>query len=273
MIGADKPLLMLGGGNMAAALLRGWCKHYPSDYFIVVDRNEDKCAALQSELGITCYLSIGDLPKDVTPSITCIAVKPNAIADVLQSYQACSLSSDVFISIAAGKDLAFLSSLLPDGTPIIRCMPNTPVAVSCGVSACVANAHTTQEQIRTIDELMTHVGLCSWLEDESLMDIVTAVSGSGPAFLFYYMECVIKTAVAFGLDEEQARSMIGHTMLGTAELANQSDDAISQLREAITSPGGTTQAGLKQLSELGLESIIQQTLEATVKRSKELNHS
>ncbi len=202
--------------------------------------------------------------------ILILAVKPQIIRDVLDDV---SLSKDTLVlSIAAGQSLSTLQRLLGDHQPIVRSMPNTPAAIGKGVSVSVANAYVSDVQRQTAERFMAACGDHHWIEDESLMDGVTALSGSGPAYVFYLIESLSKAGQATGLSEDLSIALARQTVIGSASLAEaDSGTPVSILRENVASPHGTTQAGLDVLMDGRFEDILTETVRAAQKRSIELN--
>lgn len=203
--------------------------------------------------------------------IVVLAVKPQIMADVCRQIRD-SLQDmpALVISIAAGIELDSLSHWLGDDRPIIRVMPNTPALIQSGVSALVANKNTRAEQKNQAEAIMRAVGITLWLEDEALINAVTAVSGSGPAYFFLIMEVMQKAAIRLGLEPEAARILTLQTALGAARMAMESESDTEQLRIQVTSPGGTTEQALQVLTDAGLEQIFADALKAAADRSAEL---
>ena len=276
MSNVHTPLLLVGCGNMGSALARGWrASLLDAGELILVDPHIHSCRALASALNVACYESIAALPADTPISSICLATKPDALEAVLASIrQRFQSSNPLVLSIAAGKPLSFYSKHLWDSAAIIRVMPNTPSMVLAGMSACVANPAVTASQRQFASALMDAVGKTLWVDDESLMDAVTAISGSGPAYVFYFMECLIDAAIDAGLTPEQAAMLCTQTLFGAAQLAATASEPPSQLRENVTSKGGTTQAALSVLmsdSGTGFRQIIIDSVAAAKKRSLEMS--
>jgi pyrroline-5-carboxylate reductase len=223
---------------------------------------------------ITIYPTLDALPSGITPSMIALATKPNHLSDVLTALNETFVAAAPLIfSVAAGKPLSFYASHLWDDASIIRVMPNTPAMIGEGMSVCIGNAHVSQNETDLIDQLMRTVGDVLWITDESQMDAVTALSGSGPAYLFYFLECLIEGAQKIGLNESQAIQLAKQTMLGAARLAKAETSPISQLRNNVTSPNGTTHAALQVLmgkASGDFKQIIAEALQAAQTRSIEL---
>jgi pyrroline-5-carboxylate reductase len=199
-------------------------------------------------------------------------VKPQIIEGVLQDLAPRISGETLVYSIAAGKTLSDIAKHLPAGTAIVRAMPNTPVLVQNGMTALIANEHVSEEQKKALNALVSGTGTVAWLDDESQMDAVTAVSGSGPAYLFWLAECLVKAGIAQGLSSELATTLAKATIDGAGSMLASFDTPPSQLRENVTSKGGTTAAALEVLmSDDGLAPLIDAAIEAAAKRSKELS--
>jgi pyrroline-5-carboxylate reductase len=200
-----------------------------------------------------------------------MAVKPQAMDAVLPPLAKLAGPHTLVLSIAAGCRIATFEQHLPKATAVVRAMPNTPAAIGRGISVCVANAHVTPRQKALCDRLLAAVGEVGWIDDESLMDAVTAVSGSGPAYVFLLVEALAEAGVAAGLDASLAMRLARATVSGTGELLHQSRLEPAKLRENVTSPGGTTAAALSVLmAPGGLGALMKRAVAAAVKRGKEL---
>lgn len=262
---AKRGLVLLGCGKMGSAMLEGWLKQglpaqsvwvndpYPSDWLKAQGVN------LNTEL-----------PGD--PAIVLIAVKPQMMADALPSLQALGNSDTLFLSVAAGVTIATYEQMLGDRTPVIRAMPNTPAAIGQGITAIAGNAHSTDAQLAMAETLLSAVGQVVRLEGEAQMDAVTGTSGSGPAYVFHMIECLAAAGEAQGLAPELAMQLAKATVAGAGALAMASDETPEQLRRNVTSPNGTTQAGLEVLMDMGagLPPLMKATVAAAADRSREL---
>lgn len=207
-----------------------------------------------------------------SPDLCLLAVKPQYMSDALPQLQALQGSSVLYLSIAAGVSLGSLAAALGE-VSIIRAMPNTPAAIGRGITALIGNDLVTNNNIQMAQLLLGCIGETILLDDESQMDAVTAVSGSGPAYVFHMIEALSAAAVAEGLSEEMAIQLAVATVSGAGQLAEESDVSAAQLRINVTSPAGTTEAGLKVLmdAENGLAGLIGRTVSAAARRSRELN--
>ncbi|MFZ6649057.1 pyrroline-5-carboxylate reductase [Undibacterium sp. TJN25] len=258
----------IGGGNMATALVGGLAVKLTSPNNIhVIDLNQDSLTRMEAQFGVNTALAIdGALaPCDVI----ILAVKPQQLRDVVTQLRP-HLSGQLLLSIAAGIRAEDISRWLGGYDAIVRSMPNTPALISKGVTGMVAMAGVSAEQRQAADNIMRAVGATVWLDDEALIDSVTAVSGSGPAYVFYFIEAMQQAAAELGLNAEQGTQLAIATFTGAAELAAQSADQVSVLREKVTSKGGTTYAALTSLESSGVKAAIVQAIKAAAARGKEL---
>lgn len=261
---ARRGLVLLGCGKMGSAMLAGWLAGgLPATSVWVQDPMPSNWLR---DTGV--HLNAG-LPD--APAVVLVAVKPQMMAAALPGLQALGNGDTVFLSIAAGIPIARFEALLGDTTPVIRAMPNTPAAIGQGITAIVGNAHVSDMAMDQAEALLRAVGEVVRLEDESQMDIVTGVSGSGPAYVFHMIECLAAAGIAQGLAPDLALQLARATVAGAGALAMSGDDP-GQLRINVTSPNGTTQAGLDVLmdADTGLPPLIAATVRAAAKRSRDL---
>ncbi len=266
-------LLLVGCGKMGGALLEGWAGQQSVRYEIhVVDTSEQDIKISGATASIHSYERLEDIPAEVDPDIVFFAVKPSQLRDVTEPYFAEFGLDPLYISIAAGRKTAWYQEQMDAHVRLIRAMPNTPALVGRGVTVMHAVASVNEEDKRLAQTLMEACGIALWLDDEEKLDAVTAISGSGPAYVFYFMECLIRVAMDYGLDEEMARNLVMHTMLGSSELAFLSHEPINMLRRNVTSPGGTTEAALEYLmNPSGMLPLLQQAVEAAILRARQLS--
>jgi len=268
--------LLIGGGKMGGALLAGWLDRGIAPSLIsVIEPDEGLAAILRDAHGVTVFARPEELEKDMigdfSPPVVVFAVKPQAMDDAVPAYVRFTGPGCVFLSIAAGKTIAFFEKHLGAGAAVVRAMPNTPAAVGRGISVLCANDAVSQDQRTDCQDLMQAVGEAVWIEDEALMDAVTAVSGSGPAYVFLLAECMTEAGIEAGLPEALARQLAETTVAGAGELMRQADEPPSTLRQNVTSPGGTTQAAMEVLmGDDGLCRIMSRAVAAAAERSKEL---
>lgn len=258
-------LVLLGCGKMGGAMLAGWLERgLPPEAVHVVDPKPSDW--LQST-GV--HLN-GVLPED--PAVALIAVKPQMMGEALPALRATSGGRTLFVSIAAGTTIARFEAEFGAQSPIVRAMPNTPAAVGRGITAIVGNGASSAAHLDAAETLLSAVGQVVRLEDESQMDAVTGVSGSGPAYVFHMIETLAQAGAAQGLPPELALQLARATVAGAGALAEASEEDPGQLRVNVTSPNGTTQAALEVLmdAETGFPALLDRAVAAAVKRSKEL---
>ena len=233
-------VLLVGCGNMGSAMLRGWVTAAPDLRFHVVEPNET-LRATAAEIGAETYGGADGL-GDLSPALVVLAVKPQVMGEVAPDYG--RFANATFASIAAGTTIASLQGWLGAGRAIVRSMPNTPAAIGRGMMVSVANDAVSEAGRSLTERLLSASGRHAWIEDEALMDAVTAISGSGPAYIFHFIECLAEAARAVGLPADLADILAMETVAGAGALAAGSEDAPGTLREKVTSPGGTTAAAL-----------------------------
>jgi len=262
-------ILVIGGGNMGFALLQSWTHKMPETRFHVVEPSSEQHKKLSGLPSVKVYAENADLPDDLEPNIIIFAVKPQVLPQVVSDYK--HYKNVLFISIAAGIDIRSLEASLDKSARIVRTMPNTPSAIGAGMMVSVGNAHMRDEDKDHVDFLMSCAGVSRWVEKERHIDAVTAISGSGPAYLFHFIEALESASNQLGLEAELSRELALQTIFGAAKLARESEDTPAQLREQVTSPNGTTQAALAMLRhDDALEKIVHLAALAAFKRSKDL---
>lgn len=258
-------LVLLGCGKMGSALLAGWLEAgLPAGAVWVIEPNPTDWLK-----GTGVHLNEGMPPA---PAVALLAVKPQMMGAALPALQALGNGTTLFVSIAAGTTIAAFEATLGDRTPIVRTMPNTPAMVGRGITAITGNAHATPAHLALARELMAAVGQVVVLEGEHQIDAVTAVSGSGPAYVFHLIEAMAAAGVAQGLSPEVSMQLARATVCGAGELAHRSPESAEQLRINVTSPGGTTAAALQVLMEpqTGFPALLQRAVKAAADRGREL---
>jgi pyrroline-5-carboxylate reductase len=265
------PLLLIGAGKMGGALLEGWLKQGldPTMVFVQDVVLSEPMRAFARDHGIVA----NDAPVlPAPPAVIVIAVKPDVTESLLQDVEPMLGEGTVILSIAAGRTLEGLSRDLPGTVAVVRAMPNTPASVRRGVTVCIANANVTAGQKRECDALLGAVGEVVWVEDEALLDPVTAVSGSGPAYVFLLAECLEAAGIEAGLPHDLAKQLAQSTVAGAGELLGRSDLEPAELRKNVTSPKGTTAAALEVLmTDDALKNLMRRAVAAAAKRSSELS--
>jgi pyrroline-5-carboxylate reductase len=270
MIDMTGELLLVGCGRMGGALLDGWLAHGLSGAKVgIVEPNTASDASFE-ERGCRCGTGVEDVPEVFRPSLVLIAVKPQMMDALLPDYRRFVGRETTFLSIAAGRTIASLEDVL-GAAAVVRAMPNTPAAVARGMTVLVANAAVDVRARDLCTNLLAAVGETAWIEDEALLDAVTAVSGSGPAYVFHLVECLAAAGRAAGLSQDLAMRLARSTVEGAGELLHRSDDSAEQLRINVTSPAGTTEAALRVLmGDAALEDLMTRAVEAAARRAREL---
>src|SRR5258708_7494928 len=260
-------ILFVGGGNMATALIGGLLQEgfKPGD-LRVVDVSEQARQRLQSRFGVNAIAAVdGDIAEDAV----LLAGKPQQMHAGAQNLRAC-LRGQLVISIAAGIRTADLARWLGGHERIVRVMPNTPALIRSGVSGLFAAAAVEQSDRDRAQNILGAVGGVVWVRNESDIDVVTAISGSGPAYVFYFIEALEQAAVELGLNAAQAHELAIQTFVGAAKLAAGSDESAGVLRARVTSKGGTTEAALKSMEASDVRRKIVDAAQAAARRSREL---
>jgi len=268
-----RPLILIGCGKMGGAMLQGWLKKgLGENAVIIVDpylEGAKKMAAGVPDSQF--YEKLSDLPESISPSFVILAVKPQMMDDALSDLNRLDLRETVFVSIAAGKTIEYFQSHLGDEAAVVRSMPNTPAAIGYGMTAAFANAHVNDDEKSIVETLLNTVGLFEWVDAEKLLDAVTAVSGSGPAYVFHLVEAMAAAGAKVGLPEDLSLKLATQTIIGAGALLDQADEGATQLRINVTSPNGTTQAALDVLmGEEGIGRVVDKAVRAATERSKEL---
>ena len=261
-------LVLVGAGKMGSAMLDGWlARGLDPKKIIVIEPEPVKAVKALARRGVKLN------PKDKVgvASAILIAVKPQSAPEALPQLARYIDKATLVLSIMAGRTVGFLEKLLPAGTAIVRAMPNTPAAIGRGISVAVANAKISKRQRKQASDLLAAIGKVEWVPDEALMDAVTALSGSGPAYIFLLAECMTRAGVAAGLPPELATRLARETVAGSAELLHRSDLDAATLRQNVTSPGGTTAAALEVLmGPGGFDQLLTRAIAAATRRSRDL---
>jgi pyrroline-5-carboxylate reductase len=259
----------IGAGNMGTALIKGLIESgvYGKEQLGASDKDASALKRMTGQFNVKSYGSNRDLVRQCSTIV--LSVKPQNMKEVLDEVKDGIRDDHLIISIAAGIPLKMIHDIIKRDIPLIRVMPNTPALVQKGVSALAAGAFATPEHMAVARTIFDAVGDTVEVE-ETMMDAVTALSGSGPGYVFRMMECMVDAGVAVGLEKEISLKLIMQTFLGAAHLAKSSEHSLSRLREMVTSPGGTTEAGLGVFDKMGLEETIGKAVEAACNRSVEL---
>ena len=261
----------IGGGNMATSLMSGLiASGYAPEQIWVSDSNQNALQSHAEHLRVNTSNTTSAIVPEV--DVLVLAVKPQILKEICLEIAAEIQQHNVLVvSIAAGITQHSLANWLGSKTAIVRSMPNTPAMVLTGATALHANPNVSEEQKDLAENILRSVGLTLWLEDEAQMDSVTAISGCGPAYYFLLMEAMEQAALEIGLDEHSARLLIQQTALGAAKIALESSESPLQLRERVTSPGGTTQKAIQTFQEHDFVGIVSKAIHAAKERSIEMS--
>ncbi len=264
-------LLLVGCGKMGGAMLSGWLERgAEAGDITVIEPHPDAAEAARRAHGVR-VLEAPERVADDPPAVVVFAVKPQTLPDMASAYAPVAAAGAVTLSIAAGRPIGFFEAAVGGDAAIVRSMPNTPAAVGRGITAACANARVGADQRALCQRLLSAIGEVVWVEDEGLIDAVTAVSGSGPAYVFLLIECMTEAGIAEGLPPDIAARLARATVAGSGELARLSDEDAAQLRINVTSPGGTTEAALGVLmADDGMAALMKRAIAAAARRSREL---
>ncbi len=267
-----KTIAFIGAGNMASAIFGGLIANgLPPERIIATTRSHESCERTRDNYGIRATTSNHNACD--AADIVVLCVKPQNLAEVAKDIAAHLSPDALVISVAAGIDINALSRWLGENTPIVRCMPNTPSQIQQGACGLFANPQCSQQHKEDAEKILSSVGLAAWLESEQDIHAVTAVSASGPAYIFLVLEAMIDAGVSQGLSEELSKSLAIQTVLGAAALAQSSEIDPAELRKRVTSPGGTTEQAINKFESKNLRAIFSQAMEACANRSKQLAES
>ena len=263
-------IAFIGGGNMGGALIGGLlASGYPADHIRVSERNAGARARLQS-LGELVFADCGEAAI-AGADLVVLAVKPQVCGAAARPLAAILAGEQpVFMSIAAGIPTSTIANWIGKQVPVVRCVPNTPALLGCGISGLYATPRVDAAGCALATQVTNAVGSSLWVDDEALMDVITAVSGSGPAYFFRLMEAMTHAGQQLGLTQQQAHTLVTQTALGAAKMATQSELAPEDLRRQVTSPGGTTAAALAVFEQANLTATVQQAMTAATGRGREL---
>jgi pyrroline-5-carboxylate reductase len=262
------PLVLLGAGKMGGAMLDGWlARGLAAKKLVVIEPQPGKAVKELTRRG----LKLNPKGKSATAAAIVIAIKPQSAPEAVPLLHAHVGKATLVLSIMAGRTLGFLEDALPAGTTIVRAMPNTPAAISRGITVAIGNAKVSAHQCKLATDLLGAIGAVEWVRDEALMDAVTALSGSGPAYVFLLAEAMTQAGIAAGLPAELAARLARETVAGSGELLHRSELDAATLRQNVTSPGGTTAAALEVLmGPGGFDELLTKAVAAATRRSREL---
>jgi len=265
-------ICLIGCGKMGTALLEGWSNLSVINQITVVEPNKINVSKnLKEKSNIFFYNHLSEIKFNDLLDLVILAVKPQIMEIVLLELKKLEIESSCWLTIAAGLPIKFYENILGKNQSIVRTIPNTPASILKGVTALCYNENCKRAHIENSNLLMEAVGIILQVEDERLMDSITAVSGSGPAYIFYMIEAMINAAINIGIDKDDAIKLVEGTLVGSAFLLKNSEEEVSKLRKAVTSPNGTTEAGLSILSNNdSFFNLIRNAIEGAQKRGKEL---
>jgi len=258
----------IGAGNMGTAIIAGNLRQGISPQQIVaIELDADKRKHLTEVYGIDAVASLADTkPVD----ILVLSVKPQHLKEVIEQIRP-QIQAQLIISIAAGIPCQTLAGWLATDTPIVRVMPNTPAMIGAGMTGLYTPAVLTDAHTKIVNTLFGAIGKTIWVDSESLIDAVTAISGSGPAYFFYMMEAIRDAGLQLGIDEADVDTLVQQTALGAAQLAIHANQAFSVLRQQVTSKGGTTEAAIRTLDEQSVNQTMAEAVMAAFRRSVEMS--
>ncbi len=264
-------ITFIGCGNMSRSLIGGLIANgLKPKQLSATDPDSEQRESIAKQFNITTLENNNEAIEKA--DVILLAVKPQVMHNVVTGIaDSIKGSSKLIISIAAGVKIDSIMKWLGDSTAVVRVMPNTPALIQAGAAALFANEHTSASQKNTAESMMRSVGTAIWLDDEDQMDAVTALSGSGPAYFFYFMETMEKAAIDMGLSEEQARLLTIETAVGASKMALLSSSDPAELRQQVTSPGGTTEQALNTFMQGNMAKLVEDAMQAAKQRSIELS--
>lgn len=263
-------VVLIGAGNMGFAMATGWLRGDPDLTLYVVEPHEPFRQRIVAQ-GAQAVGSVAELPKDLRADLVVLAVKPQMVASVLAECAALAAKGAAFLSVAAGVRLDTMRAALSQDVALVRCMPNTPAAIGEGMMVLCADAQTPAPVRALAERLMAASGAVTWIADEGLMDAVTAISGSGPAYVFHVIEAMTEAGRQLGLSDETAALLAKQTVAGSGRMAMLAEVSPTTLREQVTSPNGTTAAALAVLmGQGGLTELMLRAATAARDRGEEL---
>ncbi|MEM7401568.1 MAG: pyrroline-5-carboxylate reductase [Pseudomonadota bacterium] len=264
-------IVFIGGGNMGQALVTGLLDSgWPADNISIVDRDHAMTKKL-NDIFPRCHVYTQSEAAINIANVVVLAVKPQVMQSACEQIAAdCQIKRPLIISIAAGMLIKNIDHWLGGELPIIRCMPNTPALVQAGISGVYASAEVSDEQKAIADKILSCVGAVCWLDNETLLNAVTAISGSGPAYFFYLIESMIEAGKNMGLTELQAGELAVATAAGAAKLITKTGQSPKDLRLAVTSKGGTTEAAINSMQKNEMQKIVETAIQEAANKSKSL---
>ncbi len=270
-----KNVVLLGFGKMGSSIAQGWMLKSLKFNFFVIEKNSSLRSIAVND-GLKSYENFEQLSEFVneeTLDIIFLAVKPQQMSEAIKVFSGINFSKTLFISIAAGLSFDWFQSKLTEDIKLVRAMPNLPASVGFGVTGYCKTNNVNEIELIDVQDLLNAFGKAVYLESETFIDVVTAISGSGPAYVFYFAEVLFKIGLNLGLSKKNAKALATETIIGSARLLEMSNIDPKVLKENVTSPGGTTEAGLEILAskDYGLYDLLKNTVNAAKKRAKDLN--
>ncbi len=267
----DTNIILVGCGNMGQALLCGWlARGVDRKRLRVVDREASAISSAQS-LNVSASTELSGALEGFNVDLIVFAVKPQNLEALLPAYRGLADGGTIFLSVAAGKPISFYENILGKGVAFVRAMPNMPAAIQQGITALCPNSNIQSSQRKLVGDLMAAIGEIAWLEKEDMMNAVTAVSGSGPAYVFLLIEGLTEAGIEVGLEEKLAKQLAEVTVAGAGAYAMQVESGAVELREQVTSPGGTTAAALEVLmGSDAFSTLLKKAVRAANNRGQEL---
>ena len=266
-------ILLVGGGKMGGALVDAWLTRevVQSRDIVLIEPDIARAKYFRERYSLYTFETLEAVNTGVGQSTVVFAIKPQTMDTVVPLYRSLAQQDSLILSIAAGKTLNYFEGILGTSSPIVRAMPNTPASIGKGMTVLCSNSNVNSKQKTLCGELVSAVGKVRWIDNEKLMDPVTAVSGSGPAYVFLLIEVLTEAGVKAGLSQDLAHELAVTTVAGAGALAEESALSPKVLRQNVTSPGGTTEAALEVLmSNDGLSELFLQAVNQAVARSREL---
>lgn len=265
----NQKVAFIGAGNMAGAIIKGLLGNgMPASKIIAAAPSDTHLKDLRDHFGVVT--THDNIEAVESADIVVLGVKPQIMQTTCEALASKISDSSLVMSLAAGITCEKLAKWLAFDGAIVRCMPNTPSRVKQGASGLYATETVTEQQKESAETLMTAVGICQWVENESLIDSVTAVSGSGPAYFFLFMEAMVEAACAQGLEKSVATKLAIQTALGAATLAQHSEQDLATLRQDVSSPNGTTERAIQSFENNNLRALVREAMDACATRAKEL---
>ena len=260
---------VIGAGNMAGSIIQGMLHSgFPAGNILATTKSEASQQRIKNQFGI--QTTTDNLLATERADVILLCVKPAQAAAVLQELKpALTCGYKLLISVIAGITVETMTTIIGKAVPIIRTMPNTPSALQCGATGVFASESVSSQQKLTANKILESIGITLWVEQENLLHDITAISGSGPAYFFLFMEAMIEAAVEKGFGRDQAERLTLQTALGAAHMANESSATLAELREQVTSPGGITEQALKMFEQCHIRDTVSKAMEAAYKKSKE----